>query len=130
MSRVIVTLTSNIERDEEGKPVLDDDGDAVLIDENIMGMLTKTHVIPFSTVNQEKNTVETGITQLSEVFWEHEHTPSPALVSPTDLYWISFPKAEVSVSEDEEDADEVGEQYEGNDEESEVNDSESGSEYF
>lgn len=97
MENVVVTHKSNVELDENGDFVFDNDGNIVLIDENAIGLLLKTHGVP---VTVEGNI---GLISRSEVLWEHKRSPAPCLELPEDLVWLSY---------GEEEDDEPDEEYE------------------
>lgn len=102
MSGVVVTLKSNIATDEEGKFLFDEDENIILTDEDDVGMLVKTHVFPLSQVDPGGNLM-TGYVSRSEIYWDKRRNPSPDLVDPNDLVWISF--AEANEEEGQEDTD-------------------------
>ena len=113
MSKLIVTRKSNIETDEDGNIVFDDDGIPSILDEEAVGMLLKSHVIQVTQVNQEHNRLETGVIFRSEVAWENQRCPAVSLEDPSELVWLSL-DAEAA-ADHEEAEDETGDDYEDED---------------
>lgn len=89
MSGIVVTLKTNIQVDEQGNFQFDEDENIVLIDEDDVGMLVKTHVFPISQL-QNDGALMSGYISRAEVYWDKRRCPSPELVDPNDLVWISF----------------------------------------
>ena len=85
--QIIVTLLSNIQVDAEGKFLFDEEGGLLLHDEEDVGVLMKTHVVPLTQVIE--GVVNTGISSLAEVYWNKVRSPAPALVSPNDIAWLT-----------------------------------------
>lgn len=89
---IVVTLKSNVSVSEiDGNFELDEDGDLVLLNDEDVGILTKTHLIQVSQIDQVTNTLQTGVVPQSEVYWNMRRSPAPALHAPTDLVWLSIP---------------------------------------
>lgn len=103
MTGIVVTLKSNIELDEEGNFQFDEEDNIVLKDENDVGMMVKTHVFPLSQLSNEGNLM-TGYISRAEIYWDQRRNPSPDLVDPNDLVWISFAEQN---EEDDDDQDET-----------------------
>jgi hypothetical protein len=115
MQGVVVTLKSNVELDEEGKVIINDQGEMDLINEDDVGILTKTHCIQVSQIDPNTNAIVTGVIFRSEIYWDERRNPSPAMVDPEDLVWISFSdRTEEQVEEDQEENDDYA--LEGNEE--------------
>lgn len=110
--RTIVTPISNVQTDEDGNFLTDEQGSLMLKNEEDIGILTKTHI---TQVNQvENNMIVSGISSLSEVYWNLRRTPSPALVSPNDLAWVTLDASTNVADEDDETEYEFeAEDYEG-----------------
>lgn len=80
-----------------------------LIDENIVGRAIAVHMAPFSYMEESRHPISgevssmlrTGMATKVCVLWEHERSPSPSFENPEDLTWISIPKEDESVLDDE-----------------------------
>ena len=107
--RSIVTMNTNVETNEEGQFIYDENGNIVLKNEEDVGILVKIHV---TQVQQMENGVlYSGISTLAEVYWNLRRSPAPALVSPNDIAWVSFDVD--AASEETEDEIEEIEELEG-----------------
>lgn len=89
MNGVEVTLKSNVEFDEEGGIIYNDAGDIQLKDENDVGVITKTHVVPMSQVDAAGN-ILAGFISRCEIYWDLRRSPAPDMVDPSDLVWLSM----------------------------------------
>lgn len=100
MHNIVVTLKSNVQKDEEGNFLEDEDGELLLIDENDVGIIAKSHVMPFT--QQVGNEIQTGLLTRAEVYWNLVRCPAPAMIAPEDLVWISIEGADNEDDPDEE----------------------------
>jgi hypothetical protein len=101
MNSAVVTYKNNVQCDEDGRLVLDENEEPILNDYSIIGIMLKTHCIQVSQINPESNMLETGVIFKVEVLWEHKRSPSPALEDPADLAWLTF-------GDDDDDDDDPG----------------------
>lgn len=97
---VIVTHIDNIEKDEEGNFLLDEDGVPKMINEEDVGILLKTHVV--QVTNMVDGMLQVGHSPLCEVLWNEKRSPAPDLVAPTDLAWLTVGNDEEDDSDEEE----------------------------
>ena len=106
---IVVALKSNVEHDEEGQMLYDEEGSPALKDEEDVGILVKTH--PLQAVHEG----QIGVIFRAEVFWNIRRNPSPALVDPNELVWLSVDENPNDDEVDEENQDEEnnGEQLVG-----------------
>lgn len=88
MQSIMVTLKENIQRDEKGYFAKDENDAPILIDENDIGILVKTHSLQVTQIDQESGLLQTGVVFQCEVYWEQRRTPAPDMVAPTDLVWL------------------------------------------
>lgn len=96
----VVTPIENVQLDSEGNFVTDDEGNLLLHNEDDLGFLTKVHI---TQVNQVENgMIVSGISTLAEVYWNLRRNPSPALVSPNDIAWVTL-----DANEDDDDYEEI-----------------------
>lgn len=112
MTSFVVTLKSNIVLDDEGDFQLDEDENFVLKDNDDVGILIKTHVIPMSQLTKD-GAVMSGYVSRAEVYWDKRHNPAPDMVDPSDLVWLY-------VAEEADEEDDEGEEIEDEQEEHEV----------
>ena len=110
MRGVVVTLKTNVVTDEAGNFVFDEEDNIRLHDENDVGMLVKTHVFPMSQLTPEGQLMS-GYISRAEIYWDNRRNPSPDLVDPADLVWISFAEQETEEDDDQEDSDQDEEGY-------------------
>ncbi len=103
MQNIIVSHVDNVEKDEEGNFLLDDDGVPALKDDNDVGMLIRTHTIQVSQLDntQLPPVLVTGVVFKSEVLWNMHRCPAPAMVDPQSLVWLT-----IDDDRDEDDAEE------------------------
>lgn len=109
-----VTLLSNVEFDLDNNPRIDEKGNFVLIDDEDIGLLKKTHTIltisltekpaAFAASTQE---FDSGYTTRCEVYWDKRRNPSPAMIKPSELFWLEVMDDQLEeYEEDEDDQDE------------------------
>lgn len=84
----VVTRIDNIQRDEDGNFLFDDDGVPKLNNEEDVGILIKTHVVQVNQVID--GVIQSGLSPLSEVLWNERRNPAPDLVAPADLVWLTI----------------------------------------
>lgn len=101
MHNIVVTLKTNLDLNDEGEIQYDAEGEILLINDNDVGIIAKTHVIPLSQVD-EKGNILAGFISRCEVYWDERRSPAPDMVEPTDLVWLS-----IVGDEDEPDSDEL-----------------------
>lgn len=102
---VTVTYKNNVQHNAEGEMLFHNDGSVALIDETVIGVMLKTHLVQVTQLNEDKSLIQTGIVPKCEVLWEHKRCPSPALENPDDLVWLSFGSEEEDDGEGELDDD-------------------------
>lgn len=90
MKLITVTRKSNVED-------VTQDGEIILVDEENIGYLGKTHANVVHVPDADGNAT-LGFLARVEVFWEHQRSPAPSLEDPNDLVWL-----ELSTEEEEED---------------------------
>ena len=104
--KTIVTHIENVNFDDDGKAIYNENGEIQLKNADDIGILIKTHVVPHQQI--ENGTIITGLSTLSEVIWEEKRTPAPALVSPNDLFWLSIENEyEAALASDETEDEDV-----------------------
>lgn len=116
MNNIVVTLKSNVQVDDLGEMLQDEDGIPLLHDESDVGILTKTHVIQVNQLSEDKTMLITGVVPQSEVFWNLRRNPAPALHAPGDLVWLTIPGDENDEDENEDESEEEFEESENFDE--------------
>ena len=92
MSRVTVTKKDNL--DELGR----------MIDEDIIGIIVRTHALTVNQIDQATGQLITGVVMRAEVYWENQRTPAFMLEDPADLFWMSFYESEDSEDDEDEGA--------------------------
>lgn len=106
--QIVVTRLENIQQDEDGKFLTDEDGGLLLHDEEDVGVLAKTHVVPVTQAID--GAIHTGVSSLCEVYWNKHRTPAPALVAPTEIAWLTVGEDEGEEVEDEGEGEEYDDQ--------------------
>ena len=112
---IIVTRKSNVEQDEHGYFILNDDGDPKVIDQKLLGIYTKTHCLQVNQINPSTNTLETGFIFRAEIFWNDVRSPAPSMEDPNDLVWLTIgddDDADDDTDQDEEDSEEYEDENE------------------
>lgn len=113
MSNIIVTLKNNVECDEDGIVLLNDEGMPKLLDPEDIGILTRSHPIMTVKYNQETGEIDSGYTTRAEVYWDKRRNPTPAFQRPTDLVWLEFMGTEEEEDDQEDDPDMEEEHLDG-----------------
>jgi len=92
MQNIIVAHIDNVEKDEQGNFVLEEDGVPQLINEDDVGILVKTHTIQVSQLDSSQNppVLVTGVVFKSEVLWNLHRCPAPAMEDPAALVWLTI----------------------------------------
>lgn len=90
MKNMIVTPASNLEIDDEGNVIFDEDDLPALKDEDLLGMVLRTHAVNIVQFNPNTQQSEAGCVFRLEVVWEHKRVPAVEFVDPADLAWISL----------------------------------------
>jgi len=108
-----VTLLSNVQLDLDGNPANDKNGNFILIDDEDIGLLKKTHTIltisltekpaAFAASTQE---FDSGYTTRCEVYWDKRRNPSPAMIKPSELFWLEVMDDQLEEYDEDEDEDE------------------------
>lgn len=116
MNDVVCTLKSNMELDENGEFQFDDEGELLLKDNDDVGVIAKTHVIPLSQVDKDGN-IMAGFISRVEVYWDKRRNPSPDMLDPSDLVWLSIvgdddDAPETDEPDENQESDEIAADYE------------------
>jgi len=104
MKTMVVTPISNWQQDENGKYEFDEEGIPLLIDEDHLGMVLNTHVLPISSIDPETKGLKTELLHRLEVAWNNDRCPALALENPNDLVFMSLPDEE-DESSDQDDSE-------------------------
>lgn len=125
MQNIIVTLASNVQTDEDGNFLVEDDGVPVLKDEEDVGILVRTHTIQVNQIDNNSNppVLVTGVVFKSEVLWNLRRCPSPAMEDPINLVWLTLDA--VGEENDEEEEEEIDDN-DGEEQEMEAQSSQAG----
>jgi|GEM_PF-5623527 len=109
MDGILVTLKSNVKTDYEGKFVIDENEELVLIEPDSIGILLKTHVLPINQIDSEGK-LQSGIVARAEVYWNGKRSPAPSLEVPEDIVWLSGTTLGGEESEEEDENEYVEEE--------------------